>query len=374
MNFNNYETQVLKYIQLPESAYEEAVDRYQSVGDFLTSDSSPLKRTSPEIKPQGSFRLGTAIYPQSRDKEFDLDLTMKCGFLTPENCTQKDFKDLTKRTVQMYANWHGMDKVEEKRRCVRLNYRSSNVNNSSFHIDIVPAIHGTAQEREAIRSSQGFFDETSILITDIESPDFTNLHGRWLSSNPEGYALWFESKMKSEMETRKKALLSAANTNIDDIPTWRITTGLQSSVQLLKWHRDCMFEKNPDVKPISIIITTLAGRVYSERTQNVAEMVTQMIDFLNSTNWTVKNPIDPREDFTDKWKEPAHKDEHLRDNFDQWLRKAYSDFKAIENNRLSSSEAGLILQNAFNYKGSNTTTSPRPEIIIRKQVNKPYGY
>lgn len=373
MKFSSHETQLLKYIQLPESAYEEAVNRYQSVGKFLTSDDSLLKSTSPEIKPQGSFRLGTAIYPQSRDKEFDLDLTLKCGILTPDKITQKDFRELAKRAVQIYADRYGMDKVEEKRRCVRLNYKSSNVSNSSFHIDIVPAIYGTAQERESIRLAKGLFDETSILITDTGSRDYTTFHGSWLPSNPEGYALWFESCMQEEIETGKRALLTT-EASIDDIPTWRITTGLQSAVQLMKWHRDRMFEKDPDVKPVSIIITTLAAMVYQNGPQSVSEMLNQMFALLNSKNWTVKNPVDPREDFTDKWKEPAHANDYLRENFANWMRKAYTDFKQIEDPLLSPSETGTILRNAFNYKALNNAPIQRPEINIKKTVSKPYGY
>lgn len=373
MKFSSNENRLLKYIQLPESAYKEAVNRYQSVGEFLTSEGSPLKSTSPEIKPQGSFRLGTAIYPQSRNKEFDLDLTMKCGRLTPDSCTQESFKYIAKTTVQLYADQHGMEKVEEKRRCVRLNYKSSNISNSSFHIDIVPAIYGTALEREYIRSANGLFDETSIFITDTNSPYYKTPHGLWLSSNPEGYALWFESCMREEMESNKRALLTT-EASIDKIPTWRITTGLQSSVQLMKWHRDCMFEKDPNVKPVSIIITTLAGMVYPNGPQTISEMITQMHALLNSMNWTVKNPVDPREDFTDKWKEPAHANDHLRENFEDWLRKAYTDFKRIENNMLSPADTEMILRNAFNYKFPNIIVPQRPEIVIDKPVSKPYGY
>ena len=373
MNLNYFESKLLKYIQLPESAYEEAANRYKSVGDFLTSEASPLNQFSPDIKTQGSFRLGTAIYPQSRDKEFDLDLTLKCDTLTPDNITQKDFRALTKRTVQMYADRQGMDKVEEKRRCVRLNYKSSTVSNSSFHIDIVPAIYSSAQEQESIRFWKGLYADKSILITDNKRPDFACLHGKWQSSNPEGYALWFESCMREEMITGKRSLLTV-EASIDDIPTWRITTGLQSAVQLMKWHRDKMFDKNPDVKPTSIIITTLAGMAYLEAPQSISEMITKMSTLLQRMNGTVKNPVDPREDFTDKWKEPAYKDYHLKENFECWLSQAYTDFKAIENDMVSPSVAGEILRNSFNYKGPDDLMFKKPEIIINKPISKPYGY
>jgi len=47
---------------------------------------------------------------------------------------------------------------------------------------------------------------------------------------------------------------------IDELPTYRWKTPLQQVVKILKRHRDVMFLDAPDKKPMSIIITTLAGR------------------------------------------------------------------------------------------------------------------
>lgn len=371
MKFNNYEKELLKHIQLPESAYTEAMNRYHVVGDFLQSDVSGIKALSPEIHPQGSFRLGTAIYPQSRKKEYDLDITAKCGLLTPANATQKQFKDTFKKAIQIYSDIHGMKDVEEKRRCVRLNYMSSNVSNASFHIDIVPAIYDTEQDRVDIQSRFGLYVEHAVLITDKESPDYTELNGRWLSSNPEGYALWFESKMYNELSRGKLALMSAENRKLDEIPTWRVKTGLQAAIQLLKWHRDVMFE-GKEGKPVSIIITTLAASVYKESIDSMTELLSLMSNHLANSNWTICNPVDPREVFTDKWKEPKHAHEHLKENFRNWLVKATTDFKILESQNIKESEVLTILKNAFKYELLGH--SSRPEIIINKIVNKPYGY
>lgn len=370
MRFNDYEKKLLEYIQLPDSAYMEAADRYHSVGDFLKSDASGLKGTSPEIRPQGSFRIGTAIYPQSRDKEFDLDITMKCGVLNPSAISQKDLKEASKNAIQIYSNIHGMETIEEKRRCVRLNYKSSNVSKSSFHIDIVPAIFDTDQDRLDIRSNLGLYDEEAILITDNESPGYDKVNGRWLSSNPEGYALWFESRMKSELRRGKLPIMSDEKRTIDEISTWRFKTGLQASVQLLKWHRDVMFEGKVG-KPVSIIITTLAASAYEESTASMTELLGAMCSCIVCSNWTVRNPVDSREVFTDKWEEPKHAQEHLKESFQHWIAKAIRDFKIIETMGLSDSDARTILKKAFNYDLPGC--SKQQEIVICKPVNKPYG-
>ena len=372
MKFSNYESKLLEYIQLPESAYAEATDRYHAVGDFLQSAASGIKELTPEILPQGSFRLGTAIYPQSRNKEYDLDITAKCGSLTPSVITQKQFKEKFKRAIQIYSDIHGMKNIEEKRRCVRLNYMSSSVSNSNFHIDIVPSILDTDQDKAEIRASDGLFEEHAILITDNESPDYTKINGRWLSSNPEGFALWFESQMQEELIEGKTALIAMENrSRNEEIPTWRIKTGLQSAVQLLKWHRDVMFD-GKEGKPVSIILTTLAASVYHVSINSISELLSKMISYLENSNWTVRNPVDHREVFTDKWKEPKHDHEHLKENFRLWLVKATTDFKSLESQNLTGSDARIILRDAFKYDLPGY--SSKPEFIINKTVNKPYGY
>ena len=371
MKFNDYEKKLLEHIQLPESAYSEATDRYHAIGDFLQSDASKIKALSPEIHPQGSFRLGTAIYPQSRNKEYDLDITAKCRLITPSTVTQKQFKDAFKKAIQDYSDIHGMKDVDEKRRCVRLNYRSSNVNNALFHIDIVPAISDTEQDREDIRRGNGLYEENAILITDNESPNYTKLNGRWLSSNPEGYALWFESRMQEELRRGISDLMLVENRRIEDIPTWRVKTGLQAAVQLLKWHRDVMFE-GKEGKPVSIILTTLVASVYKESVESMTEILSLMYSCIVNSNWTVRNPVDPREVFTDKWTEPKHAHEHLKENFRNWLSKAITDFRILESQNLTESEVRTVLKNAFRYDLPGY--SPKPEIIINKPVSKPYGY
>lgn len=372
MRFNNYERQLLDYIQLPDSAYTEAMDRYNSVGKYLQSDSSILKKTAPEIRAQGSFRLGTAIYPQSREKEFDLDITMICIGLTPDNCTQSDFKEVAKTAIQTYADLHGMERIEEKSRCVRLNYKSSKAGNSSFHIDIVPAIHSAEAEKEAIRQSKGLYDDLSIYITDIHNPNFKQLHSRWPTSNPEGFALWFESRMRPELDTEKRNLM--LSDGVTDIPTWKVRTGLQSSVQLLKWHRDCMFIGDDKCKPASIIITTLAAMAYDDSISDVSTLVQRMVYEFDRNGGIIRNPVDPREVFTDKWDDPEHADDHLRVKFIEWIRKAYTDFSILEKNNMQMSAASMLLSKAFNFRSIQNVGYHKPEVIIRKPVNKPYGY
>ena len=93
---------------------------------------------------------------------------------------------------------------------------------------------------------------------------------------------------------------------------------------------------------------------------------------LVNSNWTVCNPVDPREEFTDKWYEPKHAHDHLKEKFRNWLSKAITDFRILESQNLKEFEARTVLKNAFSYNLPGY--SSKPEIIISKPVSKPYGY
>jgi hypothetical protein len=52
---------MIKNLELPESAYEKARKRYEDLGEWFGREESTVKDNDPHIFPQGSFRLGTAM-------------------------------------------------------------------------------------------------------------------------------------------------------------------------------------------------------------------------------------------------------------------------------------------------------------------------
>src|SRR5690606_21287264 len=95
-------------------------------------------------------------------------------------------------------------------------------------------------------------------------------------------------------------------------------TVLQRTIQLLKRHRDIMFISNPDSKPISIIITTIVARYYSGEKDLYTALnraLTALYEFAESNSDSVFNPVNPEENFADKWVKPEYKDLHLKQNF-----------------------------------------------------------
>lgn len=163
----------------------------------------------------------------------------------------------------------------------------------------------------------------TVSITDNRHPRYRFICDDWNISNPEGYAQWFENRMT---HGRKVLLEKAAQ--VDDIPVFKRKTPLQRVVQLLKRHRDYMFREYQDLKPASIIITTLAARAYNGE-DNIVQALKNILgimgSYINAYSPKVPNPVNPCEDFADKWSTQKN----LEQNFWAWLKQAQTDFELI---------------------------------------------
>lgn len=109
-------------------------------------------------------------------------------------------------------------------------------------------------------------------------------------------------------------------------PITKSKTPLQRSIQLLKRHRDSLFQED-DHKPISAIITTLAAHAYdgegtlTSALRTILRNMDRYIEERNGVKW-VQNPVNPHENFADKWPESPAKQE----KFYTWLDRARRDF------------------------------------------------
>ena len=327
---------MIEILELPYSAYEKAKERYDDIGEWLSRDKSLCAGYNPHIIPQGSFRFGTAIRPLDEAEEYDLDLACKLrtGF-TKALFTQEALKILIGQEIEGYRNFRGIKSpTNEKHRCWRLDYQDD----LSFHMDIVPCIPEEISRQNLIfesMKSTGLHEtlansiaQDSVSITDNRLPNYRNISNEWLISNSEGYAKWLESRMKQGLCESKYF----AKGQVDDIPLYKRKTPLQRAVQILKRHRDQMFRDNKDSKPISIIITTLAARAYQGELDIQAALATilsQMGNNVESKYPRVKNPVNPPEDFADRWSMPQYKHLNLEQNFWNWLTQAQADFEII---------------------------------------------
>ena len=330
---------ILEAIELPEGAYEKAEKRYKDLGEWLQRKESTCVDFDPHVFPQGSFRLGIANRPY-KDEEYDLD--MGCNLrraITKDKVTQEQLKQLIGNELEWYRTARNIkEDLAEKKRCWRLEY----ADDLSFHMDIVPCIPESDDVRDVLKArmvgtthlEDDLAKDVSALavsITDNTAPGYRSRTKEWRISNPEGYARWFETRMRtaSEFLTERELLFKAS---IDTLPYYKWKTPLQLSVQLMKRHRDTMFKDNEECKPISVIITTLAARAYRGESDVVAALsniLDTMEYYINESAPLVPNPVNPAEDFADKWHSEKHSHLKLKNNFSRWLIQARADFAAI---------------------------------------------
>ncbi|MER9863197.1 nucleotidyltransferase [Mesorhizobium sp. M0185] len=306
---------LLDELAIPESRYEQAETRYKSLGDWFHRDESAVRGFDPAVYVQGSFRLGTAIRPINDAEEYDVDSVCELKKLSKNDLTQFDLKQLLGREIKAYHDAKGMTKpVREGRRCWILDYADG----AQFHMDVVPALPNGAEQRLLLERANydARWAETGIAITDREEPTYTVPTTKWPRSNPKGYAEWFKARMAAVLARRKEMLVESlrrrgVTASVEQLPDYRVRTPLQAAVMLLKRHRDNMFARDPDLKPISVIITTLAGHAYGEEDTiagallSILERMDQYIHHVGS-KYVIPNPTDPFENFADKWeKEPG---------------------------------------------------------------------
>ena len=318
-------------IDIPPSQYEAAVSRYESLGSWLDRDGSTIAQYDPEIAPQGSFLLGTVTRPLGDGEEYDVDLICVLK-ATKKDFTPKGLKEAVGFEVKLYAKAKSMsNRPEEGRRCWTLHY----ADDAQFHMDVLPSLPD-ANAHQLLLEQHGYtalaHDQSltgqAIAITDWTLPQYEQITEDWPVSNPLGYAAWFRGRMVVQLNEQKERFLKRqmVTASVDDIPDYKVKTPLQRAIQLLKRHRDSTFGDN-EHKPISIIITTLSAKAYneeptiSEALQTILTTMDQYIEYRGDEAWVV-NPVNPEENFADKWAEEPKK----RENFFKWLEQARRDF------------------------------------------------
>lgn len=325
--------ELVKAAEIPDSAKAKAKARYKDLGDWFCRAEASCSDYDPHIYPQGSFRLGTVV----RAEEYDLDFGCRLREgISKATHSQEALKNLVRDDLETYRQARGIEhELEEKTRCWRLNYKDE----LSFHMDCVPSIPEDQQQRrslEADMTNAGL--DTDIAqtvahhagaITDNRLANYSVISPDWRVSNSEGYALWFESRMKQAKKLMEKRAYAMQAGTVEDIPTADWDSPLQRSIQILKCHRDNMFKDDPDGKPISIILTTLSAKAYQgEETVGDAldGILSRMGDCVQEQKPRVPNPVNPSEDYADKWYDVEHQHLRLEDNFWRWLRIAKIDF------------------------------------------------
>ena len=293
-------------IDISDEMFEKAVGEYNALGKWIDQETPDYKIS---IYPQGSFALRTVVRPISDEDDYDLDLV--CEFAQSYGLSARQLKvDVVKPLLVDYKRING--EILNKRRCWHVEYEDV----PNFHMDVVPA----------------YANGSSIRITDHdEEIDFY----QYMGSNPAGYVKWFFDRCKKQHQLMYETYvrdhsLVIQQADVEEVKRQKVKTPLQRAIQLLKRHRDIMFQdRDEKEKPISIIITTVAAQLYQEEDNvydalmNILENAPQYIrNNMRDGLFFIENPSFAGENFADKWNEHPERAQA----FFEWLRQAQLDF------------------------------------------------
>jgi len=335
---------VLTEIEIPRSYYEKAVARHRSLGEWLCRPESTVVAFAPVVVPQGSFRYGTVVRPVVPTQKYDLDNVTTLQ-IAKTRLSQKQLKNLYGAEIKAYAIAHQIaDPVEERNRCWRLFYADA----FSFHLDSLPCVPEDQRVVEAIVAAgvPVRLAQLAVAITDRRHPHYEHISAALFSSNPRGFADWFEECARSWALPRLKELVKGNfYAAVEDVPAYEFKTPLQQAIQILKRHRDMMFRLSPKLAPISMIISNLAAHAYEGEPDLFAALtnvVEKMAQFVRTDKPRVPNPANPAEDYADKWS----LDPNLERSFWRWHTQVRADLKKLVDS-LTGETLGELIARTF---------------------------
>jgi hypothetical protein len=220
--------------------------------------------------------LGTTVKPVEgpHDLDFVLQLSRDHSGVDPMALIR-----LLYGFLREHGTYRPMTKL--KKRCVRIEYADD------FYMDVLPACRNGAAGGACIKV-----------------PD--RLARGWSDSNPLGYVEWF--KQRSKLLFVEELLEKAAPVPVQQAVAEKKT--LELVVQLIKRWRDLYYaDSEPDLAPISIVLTTLAAHVYrgersvSRALTSVVNGIVALIDTADGrrTRLRVLNPSNPLENLSERW-------------------------------------------------------------------------
>jgi hypothetical protein len=375
---------ILTEIEIPRSYYENAVARHRSLGEWLCRPESTVAAFAPVVVPQGSFRYGTVVRPVVPAQKYDLDNVTTLQ-IEKTRMSQKELKNLYGAEIKAYAIAHNMtDPIEERNRCWRVFYADA----FSFHLDSLPCVPEDQRVVEAIVAAgvPMHLARLAVAITDKRHPHYERITSALFSSNPRGFADWFEECARSWALPRLKELVKGNfYAAVEEVPAYEFKTPLQQAIQILKRHRDMMFRSSPKLAPISMIITNLAAHAYEGEPDLFAALtnvVEKMPQFVRTDKPRVPNPANPAEDYADKWS----LDPSLERSFWRWHTQVRADLKKLADS-VTGETLGELIAGTFGVvlseeqlqptAGGQTGRAPAivrsPVLAISKSTPRPWG-
>ena len=407
LNFDSVTEELYKQIDITPTQYELAKSHYEAVAKCLTNGG-----VATDVYPQGSFAFGTVIRPyrEGKDADFDIDLVAQSSD-DKLNTEPRDLKKSVGNCLSESQYHKDLLDRNEGRRCWILNYAPRD--GVGFHMDVLPCVH---EEDKII--SEIVLENIPLKVANkaIAITDFNKDKDKykWSTGNPRGLIDWFKIINTPYLETvsehqRRKFVKQLYYDSVEAVPEPLLKSSLQRVIQLFKRHRDVRFDRQTDYayRPISIIITVLVAQIAAEQRlygATVNELLHAIIEELSrysvlnqdyyasaaerlvqtnaviirrdSAGWYLWNPVNPYENFAERWTEDGNARAKAFFKWVDWVKKDfefdYAD-SADKFESLRNSFGESVIKHIYASLNLNATKSA-PTVITTTNQPKPYRW
>lgn len=337
-----------KKIDITPTMHKEATDHYKAIGSFLDDNNVPV-----DIKPYGSFMMGTPTRPLIDDKEgyFDIDVAVERSDLQSGGCTPEETRNPIEDKLLSSDRYGNKATVDDS--CITVEY-VSNGKEGGFRLDLNVCVADPESQEARRCATAPIFADTAIQIARRSDPG-------WIGSNPKGLSNWFKEineKFALEGRSLRKSIIAQENraiyASVEDVPDNMDRSDFQRAVQVAKRSRDVFYKNSSYEKtPGSYILTVLFGLIGKELPANstVSDILAKFIEEMKNARelsdagfecilgrrgaWTLQNPVYD-ENLLDGWTDG------FADRFFRWvshLEKNLQDLCGDDVRRSASSQA-----------------------------------
>lgn len=289
-------------VQLSRTDYRKAVERYETINEWIEREDSQLKDRVQLFYPQGSMAIGATIASRLRTDEFDIDVVAQIDL--PRNVSPKDALNLLFEAIRGKPGSRYYRMAKRRTRCVTVSY------SDDMHVDVTPAlrIDGTPER------------QSNIFHHRAEAPRERSYS---LIANPYGFAEWFKWNTPNDqafadifeqrtLEYEEALRILAEKADSEPVPSQEPAFRKSKAVivlQLLKRWRNVQYDARPGRRPPSILFAKLIADAANHTDRLSEELLHQarnMLDVFRRCQEPgrlvhIVNPVCAADILTDRW-------------------------------------------------------------------------
>lgn len=333
-------------IQLPPSTYQKAIERYNTIADYIDRPTSSLNDNVNEVYTQGSIAIGATIrsLKSQSDDLYDVDIIAEIN--GRNDSTPTEILDELYHSVngEKGSRYHG--RTIRQTRCVTVQY-------GDMHIDITPMVRVSSTHQALERA--GKISHSSTESPRVEYFAENNSYGlaEYINTRVPQTRVFSERFAKRATAYDQELLLEKAEVQ----PAPDQTEVQEKSItivalQLIKRHLQILWSDNESRKGFRKPPTVILSRLVSDfglgdgsLSNEVICLANRLSDKFSSTEKVVvTNPSYEKDELTDRWPE-SHRIAEDQKIFSSDMRNLASLLMKAQS--MSLGEKRKILENLF---------------------------